>query len=155
MQKILQRILMFVTLGGLFNAAAAQGGVTTGQSTWTGTVSQKGGSYFLTQEGTNTTVELRGSGLAKHAGHRVQLKWTALPEQAPAMGASQVVLVDQVNPVGAAAASSGAKAAGTVAKSGLSKAAFVAAGTGATGATVGSLYAADVIGGDDQPASRP
>lgn len=157
MQKIVQGIVMLAVLGGLFTAAAAQDVTASGQGTWTGTVSRKGSSYFFKQDGTNATVELRGTGLAQHAGHRVQIKWTALPGQTPAPGASQVVMVEEASrAAGTAAVSGGAKAAGSVAKAGLSKAAIATGvGAGATGATVGSLYAADVIGGDDQPASQP
>lgn len=178
MKQTLQAILMFTVLGGLVTVSAGPrpSKTTDGQGSWIGTVSKKEGNYFLTQDETKTVLELRGAGLAKHAGHHVQLMGTQLPEQTPAPGASQVVKVGRVNTLAAAgvagaagagtgaaaaagsagaAGATGAAAAGTMATVLGSTTGVVAIGAGATAATVGSLYATDVIGDPDKPASRP
>ncbi|MGI8989017.1 MAG: hypothetical protein ACR2I2_05455 [Bryobacteraceae bacterium] len=92
----------------------------TGSSTMTGCLSQSGSAYLLTDETSNVTVELRGSGLSQHVGHRIQITGSMMASGTPMGGASQVVNVSDIKmlstgctmpPAGAAGAGGGAAAA--------------------------------------------
>ena len=114
----------------------------------TGCVVSKDGRFFLTDETSNVTVELRGAGLAQQAGHKVEVTGAQLPGVIPTEpaynGAGQVVQVSAMKmvskkcalPVAAAAgAAAGAAAAGGAAAGG---AAAGAAAAGAAAAGVGA-----------------
>ncbi len=117
-------------------------------TTMSGTLTSKEGEFYLTDEASNSTVEVRGDGLQRYVGQKVNVtgQVTAGPE------GSRVLTANQVS---RAAASLGGKAAAAGVKAGLSKAAILGiAGGGATAATVGSLYAVGVFTGSSS-ASRP
>lgn len=121
----------------------------------TGVVTAKDGKYFVTDESTRTTAEVRGEGLEKYVGAKVQIRGKSLTGVTPAPGATLVFAVSDITPVGVgAAAAGGGKAAAAGVKAGLSKAAITGIAAGATAGTVGALYATDVIGGDEEPVSR-
>ncbi len=115
----------------------------------TGCVVSKDGRFFLTDETSNVTVELRGAGLVQQAGHKVEVTGAQLPGVIPTEpaynGALQVVQVSGMKmiskkcalPVAAAAAgaAAGAAAAGGAAAGG---AAAGAAAAGAAAAGVGA-----------------
>ena len=111
-----------------------------------GKLTAKSGKFFVTDEATGKTIEVRGEGLQRWVGKNVQLTGQM---NSPAAGEAQVMTVSHV---GQATATAG-KAAAAGVKGGLSKAAVVGIAGGGTAATVGTLYATDVIG-SDQPASR-
>ena len=59
----------------------------------TGTVRKQAGKYFLTDETTNITVELRGAGLDAQVGKRVEINGSVDPAATPAQPATQVVRI--------------------------------------------------------------
>ncbi len=111
----------------------------------TGCVVNKDGRFFLTDETSNVTVELRGAGLAEQAGHKVEITGSQLPGVTPAApvynNAGQIVQVSATKtlskkcslPLGLAAAG----AAGT---------AGAAAAGGAAGAAAAGISTAVVAG---------
>ena len=105
---------------------------------------------MLKDQATNKTFEVRGEGLEKYVGQRITVTGQLTPG---ATGALDIVTVSQVSRA-AAAAPLGGKAAAAGVKAGLSKAVVVGIAGGATAATVGTLYAADVIGGEEEAVSR-
>jgi hypothetical protein len=118
----------------------------------TGCVVSKDGRFFLTDETSNVTVELRGAGLAQQAGSKIEITGSQLPGVAPAEPAynhaGQVVQVSALKmvskkcslPAGAAAAGAGAAAAGGAAAGG------AAAGGAAAGAAAAGISTAVVAG---------
>lgn len=147
MNKVVSRSFSLIASGllTLSVAAAAQ---------FSGSVSQSGGKYFLTDPSSQMKIELRGTGLKKYIGKTVQVNGQFADGAKPAGDATQVVTVSDVNGVGAGTTTAKATAAGVKA-GGLSKGAILGLTTvGAAGGTVGGLYASGAIGGDDQPASR-
>jgi hypothetical protein len=72
----------------------------------------------------------------------------------PAAGASHVVSVSAFNVVGGGAAGAGSTAAAAAVKGGLAKGVIAIIGGVAVAGTVGTLYATDVIGSDEETTSR-
>ncbi len=121
---------------------------------YTGVVRESNGKYLLTDEATNVTIELRGKNLARLKGKRIQVTGSVLAGEAAAAGATVVVSVTSAATI-AAAAGTAAAGAGAATGAGISAATIaVIGGAAAVGGTVGGLYAADVIGGDETPTSR-
>jgi hypothetical protein len=112
-----------------------------------GTLTANGGKFFLTDDVTGAKVEVRGEGLGKYAGQKVNLTGELAPGTA---GSPQVLTTSSVTRTAAV----GGKAAAAGVKAGMSKAAVVAVAGAGTAATVGTLYATDVIGGQETPVSR-
>ena len=82
-----------------------------------GVVRKQGNKFFLTDETTHVTVELRGPGLSGKAGKRVDVNGSVDAGAAPAEGAAQVVQVTSIVVASKAAAAAGAStAAGISAK---------------------------------------
>ncbi|HYP12283.1 MAG TPA: hypothetical protein VEQ63_00040 [Bryobacteraceae bacterium] len=129
--------------------AVPQGTQQTG-TTLTGTVSHKDGKFYVKDQSTQSVVEVRGSGLEKWVGKHVRvaglvtLGTVARPE---------ILVISEITKAAGMAVAGGAATAAGV-KAGLSTAAVVGVGAGATAATVGTLVATDVIGGNDAPASN-
>lgn len=119
-------------------------------STMSGTLIPRGGKFFLTDDTTRASVEVRGMGLQKYAGSKVKVTGVLSPGSG---GSQQILTLSQVSRV-ATAGLGGGKAAAAGVKTGLSKAAVVGIAGGATAGTVGTLYAAEVIGGEEAPVSR-
>ncbi len=124
----------------------------------TGCVVNKDGRFFLTDETSNVTVELRGAGLAQQAGHKVEVTGAQLPgviPTAPAYnGAGQVVQVSGMKMVSkkcalpvAAAAAGAAAAGGTAAGAGAAAAGAAAAGAGAAAGISTAVVAGVVVAG--------
>src|SRR5208283_2807077 len=117
-------------------------------TTMSGTLTSKDGEFYLTDEASNSTVEVRGEGLEKYLGQKVSVtgQVSAGPEGSPVvLNATQV----------SRAAALGGKAAAAGVKSGLSRGAiFGIAGGGVAAATAGALYATGVFNGSSNPASR-
>ncbi len=115
-----------------------------------GCLQKKGNRYLLTDETTNVTVELEGSGLDSEAGNRVEIVGAANPVAAPA-GASQSVRVAGVKRLAkgcSSAAGKAAKAGSAAAGAGAAGAAATAGGiSGATVAVIGGVAAAATVGG--------
>lgn len=95
-----------------------------GSSSMTGCLSKSGNTFMLTDETSNVTAELRGSGLDAHVGHRITVSGSMMASGTPASGASQVVNVTDVKmlstgcstaPMGAGATGGGAGAGGAAA----------------------------------------
>ena len=111
----------------------------------TGVIELRGGAYFLTDKTTAVTVQLlEDPDVSKNVGKTVEITGLAAAGSAPAAGATQVVRVTKVNPVGTdkkklAAASGAAAAGGAAAGVGLSGAAI--------GAIVGGVAVAGTVGG--------
>jgi hypothetical protein len=116
-----------------------------------GVVRKIDGKYFLTDETTNVTVELRGEDLMLEPGQRVEAVGKILEGVESAPGAAHVVEVETASPSGSAAASGAGKAAAAAGTSkGISGTTIaILGGVGAAG-TIGALYATDVIGDDDE-----
>jgi hypothetical protein len=119
-----------------------------------GALQRRNGRFFLTDETSRVTVELRGSGLDKVIGSRIEVLGQTMSGVTPAAGASHVVSVTSFNVVGGAAAGAGGTAAAAALKGGLSKGVIAVIGGVAVAGTVGTLYATDVIGGDEETTSR-
>ena len=117
-------------------------------STMSGTLTSKQGKFFLMDEATRNTVEVRGEGLQKYAGQQVKVTGELVTG---AVGSPDVLVVSEVSRKAAAATG---KAAAAGVKAGWSKIAIIGLAGGATAATVGTLYAQDVIGGSETPVSR-
>ena len=127
-----------------------------------GCVVSKDGRFFLTDEISNVTVELRGASLSQQAGHKVEITGSQLPGVMPAEpvynGAGQVVQVSGIKtlskkcslPAGVAAAgaagAAGAAAAGTAAAGGAAAGAAGAAAAGAAGAAAVGVSTAVIAG---------
>ena len=117
--------------------------------TVSGKLTASNGKFFITDASTRAVLEVRGEGLKRYVGKNVRLAGRTTP--APA-GQPAVFTASQISQ--AATAAAGGKAAAAGVKAGLSKAAVVGIAAGGTAGTVGTLYAADVIGEDEQPVSR-
>ena len=128
-------------------ATSTQAGRTS--STMSGTLTEDKGKFFLTDEASKVTVEVRGEGLQQYAGQTVNLTGQLVPGST---GSPEILIVSEVGRKAAGAVT--AKAAGAGIKAGLSKAAVVGIAGAGTAATVGTLYAADVIGSSETPVSR-
>lgn len=137
-----------------------------------GCVVNQNGRFFLTDETTNVTVELRGANLAAQAGNKVEITGSQMPGVTPAApaynNAGQVVQVSALKtvskkcslPAGAVAAAGGAAAGAGAAAAGAAGAGTAAAGVSTavvagvvvaaagTAATVGVVKAVS----DDEPA---
>ena len=116
-----------------------------------GAISKQDGKYFLVDEATGQRFELRGAMLERHFGERLAVRGTVTSESASG-GPALVMTVSETRPI--AAAGAGGKAAAAAVSTGFPRAAILGIGAGAVGgATIGGLYAAKVIGGDEQAAS--
>jgi hypothetical protein len=114
----------------------------------TGNLRLVNGHYLLTDETTNVTVELAGSGLVKQVGNRVEVTGQADPTATPATDASQVIRVSQVKYLGkAVAGSSGTAAAGQGGAAGGAAAGHGIALSATTIAIIGGVAAAATLGG--------
>lgn len=120
----------------------------------TGVMQKKGEHYTLTDEVTKVTVEVRGMGLAKYVGKRVEVTGSMDAGATPVSDASQVVQAKEIRtegiskPVAAAAAMGGAAvgaAAGTA--TGIAVSTVAVVGGVAAAATVGGLAASDALPG--------
>jgi hypothetical protein len=108
----------------------------------TGKLEKKGDRYFVTDETTNVTREVVGTGLDQHVGQRVEITGVIDPTAKPTAPASSVVKITEVKPLAAAAA--GAQAGGWA---GLPAAAKVAIISGiGVGAGVGIAAAGGAFG---------
>jgi hypothetical protein len=117
-----------------------------------GVVESRSGKYFLVDQTTHVRVELRGEGLNKLVGTRVQVNGVEMPDESPAPGASLVVAV-QKTLILPAAGNPGVPAAAGVSKK-LSGEAVALIGGLAAASVVGGLYAGGVIASDESPVSR-
>lgn len=120
-------------------------------ATLTGCVVKRDGSFFLTDETARITVELRGGGVERHVGRRVEVRGSFLAGATPASGASHVIEPSTLKelsrscpgPAGPGAASAGAAGAGmsTASKAVIAGVIVAAAGAGT----------AIAVTGEDQP----
>jgi len=114
----------------------------------TGTLSKVGGHYLLTDETTNVTVELAGSGLAKEVGNRVEITGAMDPTATPVTDASQFIRVTSLKHLGkGASGSSGAAAAGKGGAGGAAGGGGGIALSATTIAIIGGVAAAATLGG--------
>jgi hypothetical protein len=133
----------------------------------TGRLVRRGGDYLLTDETTNVTMKVNGSGLTqadlkRALGQRVEVTGSAHPGTTPVPGAAQVIEVAQVAPappvpgsVPGDSAPAGSGGAGGTAPAGAGGPAAGAGGGAASGAAVsvtmiaiiGGVAAAAVVGG--------
>jgi hypothetical protein len=140
------------------------------QEKFTGCLRAGGGHYLLTDEITNVTVELAGSGLDKENGNHMQVTGVMDPTGAPVSGATQYVRVSTLKRLGrgcpadkAAAAGAGgnpnspgnSSGAGAGKAAGLSVTALAIIGGVAAAAIVGGLAAGSAFSGSSAaPLSR-
>ena len=111
-----------------------------------GCLAMTAGKYLLTDETTNVTAELKGSGLQTQVGNWVEIVGTMDPSAKPAVGASQSIKVTSVKRLAkGCSAASKAKAAAAAGVGGA--AAGTGIGVGATVAIVGGVAAAATVGG--------
>jgi hypothetical protein len=121
-----------------------------GPSILTGTLRLVGGHYLLTDETTNVTAELSGTGLSKEVGSRIEVTGAMDPTASPVTDASQFIRVTAVKHLGkGAAGSSGTAAAGSGGGSGvaISVGTIAIIGGVAAAATLGGLAAAGKLPG--------
>lgn len=136
-----------------------------------GCVVSKDGRFFLTDETSNVTVELRGPGLSQQAGHKVEVTGAQLPGVTPVqpayLNAGMVVQVSEMKMVSrkcalpaAAAAAAGAAGAGAATAGAAAGAAGAAAGVSTAvvaGVVVAAAATATAVGitiADDATESR-
>ncbi len=120
-----------------------------------GCLEQKAEHYLVTDEVTNVTVEVAGSGVANEAGNRVEITGTLDPAATPSGKATQLVRVREVRRVtkgcgSSAAAAGGAKGPGI---SGAATGTIAIIGGVAAAAVLGGLAAADALPGQATNAS--
>ncbi len=127
-----------------------------GPTRLTGRLVNRSGHFLVTDETTNVTMEVRGTGLAKETGRRVEVTGSAAPAATPASDATQVILVAQLSQAPTAPTGGGgtppAGPAGTGEAGGTAGGASggASAGTGASVtmiAIIGGVVAAAVVGG--------
>lgn len=118
----------------------------------TGCIRAVPGHFLLTDEVTNVTVELAGSGLDKESGNRVEVTGAMDPTAAPVSGATQYIRLTVLKRLGKGCAANKAAAAGAGGAAG--KAGGAAGGGGIGGlsaattiAVIGGVAAAAVVGG--------
>lgn len=116
-------------------------------ATMSGALKVESGKFFLTDEASGVTVEVRGERLQKYVGKSITVTGQVTPGPA---GSPEVLIVTGVSRTAAVAG----KTAAAGIKAGMSKAAIVGIAGAGTAATVGSLYATDVIAGEEAPVSR-
>ena len=80
----------------------------------TGVLVSRDGKFFLTDSTANVTMELQGTDFAKYVGQTVEVTGSTVPGVAAATGASQVVQVATIKPVGNKKKAAGATGAGAV-----------------------------------------
>jgi hypothetical protein len=112
-----------------------------------GMVLFKDGRYFLRDEKSGRTIELRGNAVKHYSHKRVTVSGRATGPP----GSTEVILVSKISTGTAGAGPTAAPAATTKGMSGVT---MTAIGTAAAAGLVGSLYLSGSIG-EDQPASRP
>jgi hypothetical protein len=144
-------------------ALSAQPEGTTVGTRLTGVIQHKNYRYYLTDETTNVTVELRGELPSKNVGKRVTIQGDVDSAAVPSENADYAVRVTQVtNPAEAAASGAGAgggtgggAAAGAAGGTGMATGAKVAiiGGVAAAGAATTGLVVAG--GSDDKPQVSP
>lgn len=88
------------------------GGSASEQEKLTGCLRSSSGHYLLTDEITNVTVEVTGSGLDKENGNRVQVTGLMDPAGTPVSGATQYVRVNSLKRMGRGCPANRAAAAG-------------------------------------------
>jgi len=112
-----------------------------------GCLENKSGHYLVTDEVTNVTVEVAGSGVAQEAGNKVEITGATDPTATPAKEAAQLVRVREIRRIakGCGAANPVAVAAGTGTPGASGASAHGIAVT--TIAIVGGVAAAAVVGG--------
>ncbi len=132
-------------------------------STLTGCVVKHDTHFLLTDETAGVTVQLRGGGVDKHVGHRVEVTGASVPSATPASGASHVIQVASFKELSrrcpapvAGVAAGGAAAGGAKAGTGAAKAAGMSAASkaviagviiaGAAAGTAVAVTAADDSG---------
>jgi hypothetical protein len=134
-----------------------------------GCLLRKDGKFIVTDQTTNVTLQVQGSGLEKELGNRVEITGAADPASPTVAGATQLVNVQSVKRVekggcasvakkvgaaGAAGAAAAGAAAGGAAAAGIGAAATVAVVGGVVAAgTVGGLAAAGSFSGEEQRSS--
>lgn len=111
-----------------------------------GTITAKGNGYILTDPKTGIVAELRGKELKRFAGMSVTIEGKVAGRKASESGNSTLAVQIVRITSNANKAMQSSFAAGT----GMT----VALIGSAVGGTVGGLYAAGVLGGDDKPASK-
>lgn len=110
----------------------------------TGTLRQVGGHYLLTDETTNVTVELAGSGLAKEVGSRIEVTGRLDPAATPSTDATQFIRVSALKHLGQGVAGNSGAAAAAAGTASVSHAAALSA---TTIAIIGGVAAAATLGG--------
>ena len=131
-------------------ALALESQSTPGPTRMTGRLVTRDGRYLLTDETTNVTLEVSGSGLtkpdlARSLGQRVEITGSAQRGGTPVSGATQLIEVAQVTP--APPASGGAPAGSTPAGSGGTAPAGAGGAGGVPTATAVSVTIIAIIGG--------
>ncbi|MCZ2157448.1 MAG: hypothetical protein LC114_26730 [Bryobacterales bacterium] len=125
--------------GNAVQLSATEGGATA-STKLTGVVTHKAGTYFLTDEVTGVTAELRGEQIAKYVGKQITATGDLAAGTTPAAGAEYVVVVHSIELPAAASGSAAAAAAGM---SVAAKAGIVAGIAVAGGVTAGVVAAGD------------
>jgi hypothetical protein len=153
MKKILFSVAALLVLGTFALPAAPRPGsaaqtTSPGGVSVSGKLTTKAGKFYITDDATHVRMEVRGDGLQRWVGQKVRISGDVSSTGA---GQPQVLTASQVNHTAAVAS----KAAAAGVKSGVSKAAVIGVAGGTTAGTVGGLYAADVIGSEEEPVSRP
>jgi len=114
-------------------------------TTLSGCLTKTDGHYYLTDDVSGVTVELKGSSLDKYIGYKIEVTGGHVPTAKPAGNATQVIQVSNLKEIskrcssGAAAAAAGGAAAGGAAAGG------AAAGGTAAGAAAGTAVATKAV----------
>ena len=126
----------------------------------TGTLTQQGGHFLLTDQVTHVKVDITGKGLSAHVGHVVQVSGTLNASATPAAGASHVIIAAQVQAIAVGSAGGSALAAGAGgagSRAGIGATTVAILGGVAASATLGGLAASGTLPGQSQstPAAAP
>lgn len=137
MKKLVYSLSAMLVMAGALAAAS---------TSVTGTLKQESGKFVLVDEATQTRFEIRGDGLGKLVGSHVKISGELINGNTPA----PIVELSSATKVAGVVT----KTAAAGVKTGVAKSTLLAVGSVAVGGAVGGLYAADVIGGEEEPASR-
>jgi len=112
-----------------------------------GCLENRGGHYVLTDETTNVSVELLGTGLNKDVGYRVEVSGSTDAAATPISSASQIIRVAEIKRLSRSctAAAGAGGAAGTRGAAGGGSSGIAISGTAI--AIIGGVSAAAVVGG--------
>jgi hypothetical protein len=118
------------------------GGQGTAAVNITGILQVRNGNYYITDPTAHVTIQVQGSNLARYVGKKVEVTGSQVPGATPAGGASELVQVTSITPVGGGGGGGAGGGAGA-----LHLGTYAIIGGVAVGGTIIGLAAAGAFGG--------